>query len=172
MILFTEIFSVLLGQAIAALTANAYIASLFTPLLLITFSLFCGVTVPPPNIPKFWRVWLYRLNPLTYLVGGMVSTELHLQPVRCTAREFHIFSPPANQTCGEYAAAFLQSSAAMAKGYLDNPLATERCAYCPYRVGDDFIAQFGLSWDERWRDLGILAAFCGSTFLILMVAGT
>ena len=34
-------------------------------LIIIIFALFCGVTIPKPLIPKFWRVWLYELNPFT-----------------------------------------------------------------------------------------------------------
>ncbi|KAH8589598.1 ATP-binding cassette transporter [Bisporella sp. PMI_857] len=168
MVVLVEMFSVLLGQAVATLTPSAYIASLFTPFLLVTFSLFCGVTVPPPSIPIFWRVWLYRLNPFTYLVGGMMETELSGLRVQCQPREFQYFALPGNQTCMEYAGAFLET----ATGYFENPNSTRSCAYCPYKGGDAFIEQFGLSAANRWRDLGIFAAFCGSTFVIYFIAGS
>lgn len=42
-ILVCELFSVTLGQMIAALTPNAFIASLLNPFVIITFALFCGV---------------------------------------------------------------------------------------------------------------------------------
>ena len=32
-------------------------------------SLFCGVTVPKPNMPSFYSAWLYWLNPLTWLIS-------------------------------------------------------------------------------------------------------
>src|SRR5207245_1075850 len=67
MILVCELFSVTLGQMIAALTPNSFFSSLLNPFIIITFSLFCGVTIPKPNIPKFWRAWLYQLDPFTRL---------------------------------------------------------------------------------------------------------
>ena len=72
-ILITELFSVTLGQMISACTPSSFIAILFNPFVIITFALFCGVTIPQPQIPKFWRAWLYQLDPFTRLVGGMVS---------------------------------------------------------------------------------------------------
>ncbi|KAF2008867.1 hypothetical protein BU24DRAFT_474918 [Aaosphaeria arxii CBS 175.79] len=163
----TEQFSVVLGQAIAALTPSSYTASLMTPFLLIVFSLFCGVTIPPPNIPPFWK-WLYHLNPLTYLVGGMIETELHDRPVRCAQSELSIFEPPSGQTCWEYASYWLKES----KGYLSNPNATFACSYCPFSRVEDFAAQFDLLWAHRWRDLGILATFVFSTLVILFISAT
>lgn len=167
MVVLTELFSVFLGLAVAALTPSAYIASLFTPFLLITFSLFCGVTVPPPSIPKFWRSWLYRLNPFTYLVGGMMETELSGLTVECISGEFQTFMLPENKTCMNYAGEFLET----AVGYFQNPQSTGTCAYCPFENGDGFISQFGLSATNRWRDLGIFAGFCGSTLVLFIVAG-
>ncbi|KAL9099379.1 MAG: hypothetical protein Q9187_009506, partial [Circinaria calcarea] len=80
MILITELFSVTLGQMISALTPSSFIAALLNPFLIIIFSLLCGVTVPEPSIPRFWREWLYPLNPFTRLIGGMVVTELEGRP--------------------------------------------------------------------------------------------
>jgi ATP-binding cassette subfamily G (WHITE) protein 2 (SNQ2) len=89
MILITEIFSVLLGQAVAALSPSIFVAALFNPFLLVIFSLFCGVTIPKPTLMPFWRDWLYWLNPLQYLVSGMIATSLWQLPVQCvsTGRE-------------------------------------------------------------------------------------
>lgn len=170
MIYFTENFSVSLGQAVAAATPSTYIASLFTPFLLITLSLMCGVTVPPPAIPKFWRSWLYRLNPFTYLVGGMVETELHELSIRCRPHEMSVFQAPPGKTCASYAASFLSSEEGL--GYLVNPESTTSCTYCPIRLGDDYIAQFGLDWGHRWRDVGIMGMFWCTTVLLLFLAGT
>lgn len=46
MVLITEIYSVTLGQALAALSPSIMIAALFNPFLLVLFSVFCGVTAP------------------------------------------------------------------------------------------------------------------------------
>jgi ATP-binding cassette subfamily G (WHITE) protein 2 (SNQ2) len=93
-VLITEIFSVTLGQAVAALTPSPFISSLCNPFIIIIFALFCGVTVPKPQIPGFWRAWLYQLDPFTRLIGGMIVTELHDLPVQCTPGEFNSFRAP------------------------------------------------------------------------------
>lgn len=72
-ILITDLFSVTFGQMISACTPSSFTAGLLNPFLMITFALFCGVTIPQPQIPKFWRAWLYQVNPFTMLVEGMIS---------------------------------------------------------------------------------------------------
>jgi len=86
----------------AALTPSAFIAALLNPFVVIVFALFCAVTIPKPEIPSFWRVWLYELVPFTRLVGGMVSAELHGRMVECTEREFNRVAAPVGQSCGDY----------------------------------------------------------------------
>ena len=76
-ILITELFSVTLGQMISACTPSSFIAMLINPFAVIVFALFCGVTIPRPEIPKFWRAWLYQLDPFTRLIGGMVSASFY-----------------------------------------------------------------------------------------------
>ncbi|KAF9891259.1 hypothetical protein FE257_004823 [Aspergillus nanangensis] len=165
-ILITEIFAVTLGQMIAALTPNSFISSQINPPLTILFSLFCGVMVPKPQIPGFWRAWLYELDPFTRVVSGMVTTELHERPVVCRAAEYSRFEAPNNQSCGEYMQPFFDNGAV---GYLlDN--ATQACEYCAYKVGDEFYQAFGMSFDTRWRDLGIYSAFVGSNLIIIFLA--
>lgn len=93
-VLITEVFSVTLAQAIAALTPTPFISSLCNPFVIIVFALFCGVTIPKPQIPKFWRAWLYQLDPFTRLIGGMIVTELHDLPVQCTPTEYNNFKAP------------------------------------------------------------------------------
>jgi ATP-binding cassette, subfamily G (WHITE), member 2, SNQ2 len=130
MILITELFSVTLGQMVAALTPSSFISMLLNPFIIIVFALFCGVTIPKPRIPKFWRAWLYQLDPFTRLIGGMVVTELHDLPVVCKSGEYNSFPAPSGQTCGEYMKDFFASGRA---GYLlEN--ATDTCRYCAYKV--------------------------------------
>lgn len=166
MVLITEFFAVTLGQMISALTPNSFIASQLNPPLVIIFSLFCGVTIPRPQMPKFWRAWLYQLDPFTRLISGMVVTELHGREVVCASSEYNQFTAPDNQTCGEYMASFFENGGA---GYLlDN--ATQTCEYCAYKVGDQFYETYEMSFDNRWRDLGIFLAFVGSNLVILFLA--
>ncbi|KAF8416806.1 ABC-2 type transporter-domain-containing protein [Tirmania nivea] len=168
MILITEIFSVTLGQTVAALTPSAFISALLNPFLMTILSLFCGVTIPKPNIPKFWRYWLYELNPFTRLISGMVVTELHDTPVRCAEWEFNTFTPPPGETCESYAAPFMS----YASGYLrdTSESANGVCQYCAFKIGDEFYNTLQLSFDNRWRDLVIFLAFVVSNLIILFMA--
>jgi ABC-type multidrug transport system ATPase subunit len=165
MVLITELFSVTLAQTISAWTPSTFIAVLLNPFVIIIFALFCGVAVPKPQIPGFWRAWLYQLDPFTRLISGLVATELHGLPVQCTPQELNRFTAPPGQTCGEYMSAFF---AAGGPGYLINNQTAE-CGYCAYKVGDQFYERFGIEFDTRWRDFGILAAFIGSNLILLFV---
>ncbi|ORY61605.1 ABC-2 type transporter-domain-containing protein [Pseudomassariella vexata] len=165
MVLITELFSVSLGQLLAALTPSAFISSQFDPFIIITFALFCGVTIPAPQMPGFWRAWLYQLDPFTRLIGGMVTTALHELPVRCQNNELNPFPAPDGQNCGEYMQDFFNNGGV---GYIvDN--VTSACEYCAYKVGDQFYEPLGFSFDDRWRDLGIFLAFVGSNLVILFL---
>lgn len=165
MVFITELFAVTLGQMIQALTPSARIALQFNPPVIIVFSLFCGVAIPKPQIPGFWRAWMYQLDPFTRLIGGMMVTELHDRPVHCTSAELNRFNAPPGQNCGEYMEPFFQRGGF---GYIvDN--ATRVCEYCAYKVGDEFYKPLDLSYDNRWRDLGILAAFIGSNLILLLL---
>lgn len=168
MILITEIFSVTMGQALSALTPSLFISSQFDPFIFVTFALFCGVTIPPPQMPKGYRVWLYELNPFTRLIGGTVVTALHKLPVVCEGMELSRFLPPAGQSCGEYMSDFFSGGG---KGYLVDPRKVGgECEYCAYKVGDEFYEPLGFSYGNRWRDLGIYVAFIASNLVILFVA--
>lgn len=166
MILVTEFYSVTLGQAIAALAPTMFIAATVNPFLLVMFSLFCGVTIPPANLPYFWRSWMYQLNPFTRLISGLVTSALHDLPIYCEPQEFFQFAPPAGQTCEQWAGSYVTS----AGGYLNNPAATDICEYCTYRVGDDFYRGLGISFDDRWRDLGIFIAYIFFNTFVTVVA--
>lgn len=166
MILITELFSVTLGQGLAALTPSLFISSQFDPFIVITFGMFCGVTIPAPQMPGFWHAWLYQLDPFTRLISGMVTTALHELPVTCAEAEYNTFTSPPGQTCGDYMQDYF---AAGGIGYLaDN--ATSNCQYCAYKVGDQYYEQLGMSFDTRWRDLGIYIAFVASNLIILVLA--
>ena len=94
---------------------------------------------------------LPQLDPFTRLISGLVTTELHDLFIYCEPQEFSTFSPPAGQTCQQWASSFVQAVG----GYIDNPDATADCRYCQYRVGDDFLRGLNISFDDRWRDLGV-----------------
>ncbi|PFH58758.1 hypothetical protein XA68_13278 [Ophiocordyceps unilateralis] len=166
MVVVTELFAVTLGQAVAALTPSPRIAAQVDPLLITILALFCGVTIPAPQIPSFWRSWLYPLDPLTRLIGGMVTTALHGLAVRCRPQELNRFTAPNGLSCGQYMEPFFARGG---PGYLVRN-DTSECEYCAFKLGDEFYEPLGLSFAYRWRDLSILAAFVVSNVVILFSA--
>ena len=155
MLMVTELFAVTLGQAIAAISPSIYIASLFNPFVIVVLSLLCGVTIPYPNMPAFFKDWLYWINPLTYLVSGLTTNEMYGLTVQCTPSELARFQPPNGQTCSAWAQTFLDAFG----GYLANPNATSDCGYCQYQTGEQFYSSFNMKFSERGRNIGIVIAF-------------
>lgn len=166
MLLVTEMFAVTLGQAIAAISPSIYIASLFNPFMIVIMSLLCGVTIPYPNMPSFFRSWLYWVNPLTYLVSGLVTNEMHNLTVECTATELARFNPPSGQTCRAWAGAFVDAFG----GYLQNPDATSDCQYCQYRNGDQFYAGLNIDFSERGRNIGLVIVYVAFNAIVTILA--
>lgn len=167
MILITELFAVTLGQVLASISPSAFISSQYDPFIVITFALFCGVTIPYPQMPGFWKAWLYQLDPFTRLIGGTVTTALDGVPVVCRQSELKQFNAPSGVSCGEYMEPFFSSGGL---GYIVNN-ASSACEYCAYKIGNQFYEPLGFSFDNRWRDLGIFIAFIFSNLAILFLAG-
>ncbi|KAJ2805553.1 ATP-binding cassette transporter snq2, partial [Coemansia guatemalensis] len=71
------VFSLSLGQAIASFSPSEVVAAMINPVFTAMSTLFCGVTVPYAQMPKFWRSWMYWLSPYTYYVEGVVTNDLH-----------------------------------------------------------------------------------------------
>ena len=86
--------------------------------------------------------------------------------VECTAQEFNRFSSPPGLTCGQYMARFFADGGL---GYIASN-DTSSCEYCAYRSGDEFYQRLELSFDNRWRDLGILASFIGTNIIVIFLA--
>ncbi|KAJ2991707.1 hypothetical protein NUW58_g2420 [Xylaria curta] len=166
MVLITELFAVSLGQVLAAISPSPFVSSQYDPFIVITFALFCGVTIPYPQMPGFWKAWLYQLDPFTRLISGTITTALHGLVVRCTSQELNAFVAPPGETCGSYMEPFF---AAGGSGYLVNN-DTTNCEYCAYTLGDQFYGAFEYTFDTRWRDLGIFIAFVASNTIILFAA--
>ncbi|KAJ5154367.1 CDR ABC transporter [Penicillium coprophilum] len=130
-------------------TASAVVVLLFAMSLT-----FCGVMQPPSALPGFW-IFMYRVSPFTYWVGGMAAAQLHDRKVICSTSELAIFNPPSGQTCGQY----LMKYAEAAGGQLLNPEATSDCSYCSLRVADQYLSTAGIEYGDRWRNFGIMWAF-------------
>jgi ATP-binding cassette subfamily G (WHITE) protein 2 (SNQ2) len=116
-------------------------------------------------LPSLYTQKKLTTHSFTRLISGLVSTELHDLPVTCTQSELNLFSAPPGQNCGDYMSNFFASGGA---GYITNN-ATSDCSYCAYSVGDQFYEPLSISFDTRWRDLGILIAFCGSNLIFLFL---
>ncbi|KAK4151109.1 ABC-2 type transporter-domain-containing protein [Chaetomidium leptoderma] len=165
--IFYEFLYTSIGQAIAAYAPNEYFAAISNPLLIgCGLISCCGVVVPYTAMQPFWKYWLYYLDPFHYLVGGLLGTIIWDVQVQCKPEEFSLFDPPAGQTCGGYMADFLGSNA----GYVDNGNATAACRYCPYETGADYAKVFNLNEKYyAWRDTGITALFCISSYALVIL---
>lgn len=113
-----------------------------------------SVFQPPDALPGFW-IFMYRVSPLTYIVGGIAATGLHGRPVQCSASETSVFNPPNGLTCGVY----LEQYLTQAPGQLYNPDATSQCQYCPFSNSDQILSLSEISWSTRWRNFGIVWAY-------------
>ncbi|RDL37027.1 Uncharacterized protein BP5553_04460 [Venustampulla echinocandica] len=168
MILFEFLYTAT-GQGIAAISPNSFFAALMNPTILGAFFInFCGVLVPYSQLTVFWRYWFYYLNPYNYLIGGFLTQILFDVKVQCDEKDLVYFKPPDGQTCGQYMADFFKEGF----GYVANNSSTTECGYCPYANGGEYAKTLNLN--ERyygWRDTGIMALFCISTygFVFLMM---
>lgn len=134
-----------------AQTAAAIVTLLFAMSLL-----FNGVMQSPTALPGFW-IFMYRVSPFTYWIGGIVAAQLHGKRIVCSDVETSVFQPPAGQTCGQYMAAYLEA----APGYLQNPNANANCAYCALSDADQFLAGTNIYYSQVWRNFGIFWAYVG-----------
>ncbi|KHN95207.1 ABC drug exporter AtrF [Metarhizium album ARSEF 1941] len=154
------------GQWICAWAPSFTVISNVLPFFLVIFSLFNGVVVPYAQLNVFWKYWLYYLNPSTYWIGGVLAATLADQPVRCAANEAAYFEPPPGRTCAGFAAGFVRT---VGRGYLGNPEDTQNCSYCPYAGGAEYLRSLSIEPGQKWRDLGIFAAFCVSNWVLVYV---
>lgn len=109
-----------------------------------------SITVKKDDLPDFW-IWMYRVSPLTYLVGAMLSVGLAHREVTCSPLELLHFQPLPNTSCQAYLAPYMS----MAGGRLTNPDATDRCDFCPVATTDAYLANVNISYSDRWRNYGL-----------------
>ncbi|KAI9097396.1 ABC-2 type transporter-domain-containing protein [Phlyctochytrium arcticum] len=150
-------FGVSLGLMVAAACPQLTLAMVINPFFMSMQILFCGVTITFAAMPKFWRSWLYHINPVRYFVEGVLANELGNNiPVTCQDNEVTRIIPPAGQACDTYFSPFFSQGG---PGQLRIPTATDVCEYCQFKVGDEFVASLGWDWEHRWRNYGIVAGF-------------
>jgi ABC-type multidrug transport system permease subunit len=109
---------------------------------------------------------MYRVSPLTYLIGGMVSDGVAKQQVECSEIEFLQFQAPANMTCEDYIGKFVEAVG----GTLSNPESDQTCLYCPIASTDSYLATLSIRYSERWRNFGLIWAFIVFNIAAALVA--
>ncbi|KAG5762970.1 hypothetical protein H9Q72_008935 [Fusarium xylarioides] len=157
MFLLTWAFMVYEGTFSHMAVAGAPTAEVGATLGLFLFMMslvFCGVLVLYSGLPGFWT-FMYRVSPLTYLIGAMISNGVGKQQVTCSEIEFLQFQTPANLTCCEYVGQFVQAVG----GALSNPGSNQSCLYCPIASTDTYLGTLSIRYSERWRNFGLLWAF-------------
>jgi ABC-type multidrug transport system permease subunit len=129
------------------------IASTLSNVLAIMMYAFCGILAGPNALPGFW-IFMYRVNPFTYLVSGLLSTSLGNAPMHCAENEFLSFSAPANLTCGEYMQDYISAHG----GYLLDSEARGgvNCHFCMSDNTNQFLRNINIDFSTRWRDFGLM----------------
>lgn len=151
--IYNSTFAHMLAAGIGNKDTAANIGNLLFSLML----LFCGVLATKEQMPGFW-IFMYRISPLTYFVGGMLATGIGRAPVTCSPRELVHFSSLPGQTCGEYLSTFLEVLGDHG-GYLVDAGSTSTCEYCPMKSSDTYLSMVDVSYTQRWRNWGILWAY-------------
>jgi len=152
------------GQLIASMSPNVGLAMLILPIFNTFLFLFSGVLAPASTLPHFWRSWMYPLDPFHYFLEGVVTTVLKPVVVTCNDRDLYTFNVPPGQTCGSYTEAFLSR----ATGYVVDAASTTTCSYCQYSNGEEYYSGLEWSFDNRWRNFGLL--WCYWAFNVLVGA--
>ena len=140
------LFYTSLGQGIVSVMPTMLGALMMTPFVYLVVNTFAGPLSPPPLTPKGWR-WFFTISPQLYFTEGMATGFFHALGIRCRSEEMSTFMPPANQTCGDYAASFISRAA----GYIANPSSTDACQYCPYATGDQYVSPNFLLYRTCYR---------------------
>lgn len=139
-----------MAQLVVCAIPEPTVAAMLATLMFGLSFIFNGVMQPPDDLPGFW-IFMYRVSPFTYYIGGIGATALHNRKVECNAAEMSIFDPPSGQTCGQYMSKYLETAA----GKLSNWDATSNCEYCSISSADQYLAARQIHWEDRWRNYGI-----------------
>ncbi|EME80697.1 ABC transporter, PDR-type [Pseudocercospora fijiensis CIRAD86] len=147
------------AQWICMLLPDIEMVSNALPFFFAVTGLCNGVVRPFSQLPSVWSRWLYWVNPMTWWIGGILSTILGNLHIECTESELIHFDPPANTTCGQYI-----SNAD--PGYVLAPDATSNCMYCPFATGTGYFTSLGFHRQRKWLSLGLFASFVVTNWLL------
>jgi ATP-binding cassette subfamily G (WHITE) protein 2 (SNQ2) len=159
LILAYQVFQLLLGLFMMALSPDLGTAGNVLVFLVCTFNWFNGIIVPYAQIQVFWRYWLYYLSPFTYFLGGAITAVVENVQVNCNTKDLTHFSPPTGLTCGQYASQW----ATTVNAQLLNPTALTNCSVCKWTTGNQYLEQFNLGSGQflgnKWEYFGIFILF-------------
>ncbi|KAI8144719.1 ABC-2 type transporter-domain-containing protein [Fennellomyces sp. T-0311] len=166
MFIFFVCWAVTLGFVIAAFSEHPTMAAVINPLFISMLILFAGMMQSPDAMPDFWSSWMYWVDPFHYYLEGLTTNEMEHLPVVCKDLDLVKFTPPANQTCGEYTANFFAGGAT---GYITDESATDLCHYCQYSSGAEYYETI-YQWDgkKKWRNLGIMICYFAFNVLVFI----
>lgn len=157
------LFASSFAHAVIAGLPNGEVASAIANILTIMLYVFCGVLVGPDDLPRFW-IFMYRVNPFTYIVDGLMATALGRAPAHCASNEYLVFNSPDNVSCGEYMRPYMEA----AGGYLLDPGATAGCEFCQIDNTDQFLSTISSDFGRRWRNLGLLWVYIAFNLVAAM----
>ncbi|KAJ5563775.1 hypothetical protein N7513_000017 [Penicillium frequentans] len=140
------------------------IANLLFTLCLI----FHGILVQPDALPDFW-IFMYRVSPVTYLMGGMVKAGVANARINCAPIDLlNIPSPSANgsaSSCANYLADHIRTAGSRVLNPNTN-IAGEDCVFCAVTDTNITLQALGMDVSTRWRDLGIF-----TVYVVMNIAG-
>lgn len=148
-----NIFCTTMGHLCISFMESDQNAANLAVILLTMCLTFCGVLAGPDVLPHFW-IFMYRCNPLTYLIQSQLGTGLARAPMHCSEPEFVRFQAPSGMNCGEYMKEFIDK----AGGFLEDS-STTSCKYCQYGDTDAWLASVNVHYSTRWWYFGIFWAF-------------
>lgn len=149
------ILAVSFAQLTAAPMENAETGSNLAMLLFMMSLLFSGVLSTREAMPHFW-VFMNRVSPMTYWIGGMVPLAVANNNVTCADYEYIRFYPPEGENCQSYVGPLLGKSLL---GYLGPESTDGECAYCSMSTTNQYLASVDMSYHYRWRNIGFLFVF-------------
>lgn len=114
-----------------------------------------SVLLGPQALPGFW-IFMYRVNPFTYVVEGFLGTTLANAPVNCATNEILTLKAPANTTCHSYMSEYI---AARGGQLLAGSGDGTECQFCPMANTNEFLASINSDFGNRWRDFGLIWAY-------------
>ncbi|KAK4120366.1 hypothetical protein N657DRAFT_693082 [Parathielavia appendiculata] len=162
-----EVFQVLLGLFMMALSPDLGVAGNVLVFIVCTLNWFNGIIVPFHQLQVFWRSWLYYLSPFTYLLGGMIIAVTSSVSVDCKASDLVEFTAPDNQTCASYAADWALEASAQ----LLNPDASgdTACQVCMLTSGSQYLELFNLNdaFGGKWGCWAIFLLFTFSNLALV-----